>query len=283
MNFRNVSTLGRPLEMNYPTNRAIAAISGAVIVILFLLQWTNAMPWLDALAWAFQAGISVFLAWAIGRELDPDHGFSAFVSSALMLGFLWFSPLPNLLALFWLMLLLRLLNRTVGLPATVIDLLSIMGLTIWLCWQVGWMYGLLATLVFLMDQFALGARYKMAWPLLVSLGIAIVFLFIYPSVERGDVSQWLWITGPLVLISFALTILTSEKPKSIGDATGEPLIEKRVKAAQWMATFVALVFIVLQGEMGIFNLLPLWTAMAGAALFMLWQHLEKHLADRRSH
>lgn len=282
MNLRNFSTLGRPLDMKYATNRAIAALVGLAMVALFVIQWTNAMPLLSALAWSFQAGIGVFLAWAIARELDPDHDLSAFVSAALMLALLWLFPLPNLLILFWLMLLIRVLNRSVGLPPTWMDLVGIFALTAWLCWQEGWMYGLLTTLVFLLDRFLLKSNHKIAWPFLISLGITVLFVGLNPSLKLANFDQTLFIASGMILIFFVLTTAISEKIKSVGDETGETLSEKRVKAAQWTAAFVALVLLLLQGETGFFNVLALWTSMTGVILFMLWRRSMALFADRRS-
>lgn len=282
MNLRNFSTLGRPLDMNYPTNWAIAVLVGIVMMVFFVVQWMNAMPLLSALAWSVQAGIGVFLAWAIGRELDPDHDLSAFVSAALMVALLWRFPLPNLLMLFWLMLLIRLLNRSVGLTPMWMDLVGIFALAAWLCWQEGWMYGLLTAMVFLLNQFALKTSYKAAWPFVISLGITILFLGLNPTLSVSDFDQSTFILGWLVLIFFMLTTVISEKIKSVGDETGKTLSEKRVKAAQWAAAFVALVLLLLQGETGSSNVLPLWTSMAGATLFMLWRRSMGLFSGRRS-
>lgn len=74
MDFR--SHLGRPIDFRHKSNLAVAAlvlISGVVGVVL----WLNGEPGERALA-----PVYVFLVWALVREIDPDHDWSALVAAA---------------------------------------------------------------------------------------------------------------------------------------------------------------------------------------------------------
>jgi hypothetical protein len=83
----------------------------------------------------------VFLAWVLCRELDPDHDLSAFVAVGLALGGLFLWGLTRLVVLLWLILILRVVNRTMGLPAGILDSLAVLGLGIWLSFGGNWGYG----------------------------------------------------------------------------------------------------------------------------------------------
>ncbi|ULH17296.1 hypothetical protein MF271_18230 (plasmid) [Deinococcus sp. KNUC1210] len=69
-----VSALGRPLDLNYPSNRlALYGAGGAILLGLVLKR-----SWRQALG----IGGAAFLGWATARELDPDYPDTA----ALALG-----------------------------------------------------------------------------------------------------------------------------------------------------------------------------------------------------
>lgn len=125
----------RPIDPSYPTNRAIAALTMAVIVGGIVLQLIVGEGLTQGVSWGISAGLTVFLAWALGRELDPDHDLSAFVAAGLALIGLLLFDLPSLMALLWMLFFLRMVNRTTGLPARILDSLLILGLGSWLTWQ----------------------------------------------------------------------------------------------------------------------------------------------------
>ena len=116
MKLSDVTALGRPIDLSYPTNRAIAAIMLAAFVITGLLTtWGTGLT----------VALSLFLTWALGRELDPDHNASAFVAVALTaVGYR--TPSLALCGLF--LLGIRAVNNTTGLRPKPTDWLSLLGL-----------------------------------------------------------------------------------------------------------------------------------------------------------
>ncbi|MGD2206818.1 MAG: hypothetical protein PVH17_08570, partial [Anaerolineae bacterium] len=152
MKFSDITALGRPIDPNYPTNRAIAALTLVVMIGGAAYRLFAGAALFDSMLWGVGAGLAVFLAWALARELDPDHALSAFVAAGLMLIGLFFLEPPNLLMLFWLLLVLRIVNRTTGLPARPLDSLAVLGLGGWLTLQGGnWIAGLATAAAFMLD------------------------------------------------------------------------------------------------------------------------------------
>ena len=82
---RRLTTVGRAIDLSYPTNRAIAIVTGVVMVGGTLSQLLSEGGWGQSLVSGANAGLSVFLTWALCRELDPDHAVSAFVAVGLAL------------------------------------------------------------------------------------------------------------------------------------------------------------------------------------------------------
>ena len=117
MKLTDVTTLGRPVDPRYPTNLAVVVLSPVVVVAGTIYRLVSGYALLEGVLWGIGAGLAVFLAWALGRELDPDHDLSAFVGAGLTVFGLLLTGLPSLLVLFWLLLALRVVNRSTGLPA----------------------------------------------------------------------------------------------------------------------------------------------------------------------
>lgn len=96
------TSINRPIDPKYPTNRAIALFALIVMIVGGIFQLLTGTGWLLGGFWGLGAGITVFFVWAICRELDPDHDLSAFVAASLALLGLFFWELPGLLELLWL-------------------------------------------------------------------------------------------------------------------------------------------------------------------------------------
>ena len=212
----------------------------------------------------------MFLTWALGRELDPNHDLSAFVGAGLVPIALLLVDTPSLLTMLWLLLVLRIVNRTVGLPAKPLDSLAVLGLGAWLTWQGIWIAGLITAVAFLLDGL-------LSPPLRIHLlasGLALASTVIL-SIFQGDIAQENGPTLVVVIASavmaglFLIVIATTRELKAVGDATGQMLNPRRVQAAQVLALLTALLLAWWAGASGLITLLPLWAAMIGVGLYRL--------------
>lgn len=244
MRLSDFTGLGRAIDPHYPTNRAIALIVGAVV-----LAWTMATA---DIGQGLRAGLDVFFAWALCRELDPDHDLSAFLAAALVLAGLASSG-ASTGALFWLLLVVRVVNRTTGLSANLVDaaLVSYLGVTS------GW--GVVTATAFALDALLFQGR-KRQWLFATA---ALVASFWYPLILAP-------FSAPPLLLALSLGALflpcvTSGRLTSVDDTTGAPLNPWRVRWAQLLALEVGTLG-------GLQPFLPLWAAIAAASLwrFGLW-------------
>jgi hypothetical protein len=271
MSSNRVTSTGRAIDPKYPTNRAILALTAVVTLVGGVAQLLRGMGLLDGGLWGIQAGLAVFLAWVVCREFDPDHDLSAFVAAGLVLaGLFWWDP-PNLGALLWLALIMRVVNRTPGLPATVVDALAVVGVGGWLAWQGNWGYGVLTVLALILDGL-LPQRNRQA--------VAFVFLGVAAAAIVGVWQGRMWGPGGPSLQNGALAlvmgivsvpvIVVSNRVTSVGDETGEPLTPLRIQAAQVMAVLAGVQVAVWDGAAGLASLSSLWAAVLGAALYWVW-------------
>jgi hypothetical protein len=271
MKLSDLTALGRvPIDPSHPTNLAIAALSLIVALAGAIWQLVSGTALLESVLWGVGAGFLPFLTWALGRELDPDHDLSAFVGAGLILIAFLLPEMPSLLMIVWLLLVLRIVNRSVGLPAKPWDSLGVLGLGAWLTWQGYWMIGLMTAVAFLLDGLL---SPPLRHHLFVS-GLSFVTTVVL-AIFHGDMTMesgpalpavlaWVLVTG-----LFLVVIFTTDRVKAVGDATGKVLNARRVQAAQVLALLIALLFAWWDGAARLVTMLPLGAAMIGVSLYRL--------------
>lgn len=278
-----LSSLTRSIDLNYPTNRVIV-----IITLLFLLGITGLQLFIgryisSAFYSGLKAGASVFFAWAFARELDPDNEFSAFFAAFLgCTGFLFF-PSPFLLALFLELLLIRIVNRSTGMPSKTSDSLAVLLLSGWISLHGNWIFGLLTSLAFFLDSFLPAPAHHNR----VFGGAAFIISVLAFLQSAGQESNFLDVQSGLFMLSAALLFipifLSSQKIRSGGDITGIPLDPFRVQAAQLISLLSACLLTALRGWAGIESLMPLWGAISGISFYrylhLLLKRLHKNSPD----
>ena len=85
--------IGRPLDPRLASNRIAIAVGLLGTILALILQWMNGES-INIIA-AGAMGVGVFLAWAIARELDPDHPSSATFAVAIAAGAVAFGPFAS--------------------------------------------------------------------------------------------------------------------------------------------------------------------------------------------
>jgi len=266
----DITSVGRAIDPHYPTNRAIVLLALVVFLVGTALRLLEGGAWGASLGWGLGAAVSVFLAWALGRELDPDHPLSAFVAAGLALAGLFLFHLPELLPLFWMLVLLRIVDRSVGLPARIWDSLGLLALGAWLGWQGTWIYGPITAVAFLLDAVLPPTGRRQLILAVVALLFAIVTLALRGTL-RGPGDLPLLATLAVLAMSalFVLVAVSSRRLRTVGDATGLPLHPPRVQAGQGLALLFALLLAWWAGSDGVMSLLPLWAAILGTGLVAL--------------
>lgn len=267
MRIERLSSITRSIDLNYPTNRIIVEIT-----LLFLLGTAGFQLILgkaisSALYSGLVAGASVFLAWAFARELDPDNELSAFFAAFLgCAGFLFF-PSPFLLALFLEILLIRIVNRSTGLPSKTSDSIAVLLLSGWISSQGNWIFGLFTALAFFLDSFLPEPnRQNRIFGLIAFIASLLAFIRT-PGKESILLNAELGLFILAAVLIFIPHVLSSRKIKSRGDLTGIPLDSLRMQAAQLTAMLSAGLSAVLGGVAGAESLMPLWGAILGISLY----------------
>jgi len=117
-------TLGRKIDLGYKPNLFIVLFS----LIVATLGWLVTGEFLSGIS----LGVGVFLTWALSRELDPAHDYSAFIAAALSLSRLFDFESVQLLVGLWLLLLMRAVSGITGKELTLFDVFTLLAFTVYL-------------------------------------------------------------------------------------------------------------------------------------------------------
>ena len=260
------SSIGRPVDRRYPTNRAIAGLTLAVAILGFAIRRLTGTHPLEAFTGGLVLAIGFFLAWAIARELDPDHDASAFVAAGLSLIPQTMLGRPDLAGVLLILLLLRIVNRTVGPAARPLDTIGILALVGVAVWRGEPVLALAAAGAFILDAI-LDPAHRVHF---AAAGASIGLLGVGLSRFAGTALAPLTLVTVLALalmVPFLLLIAASGAPRTISDTGGDLLRGSRVRAAQWLALAAMAGAILVGGQAGLASLSPLWAALVGAGAY----------------
>lgn len=263
------SGLGRPISWSLFSHRLVLIcmlVAGLVAATGYLGYFNEQLQ--AGIFFGFSISLAVFLSWAFGRELHPDAPWAAFIAVGLASVGLYIWPWPNLLLLFCVLLSLRLVNRTSGVPARwadVVLLLALMGL---LVYRGQVLAGFLVT-----GAFWLNGRLPRAQPLhrYLALLAGLAVLLIIWLKPFFTPPAYLSISVNILIIAlatgFALFVRKLNQLRATADADNNPLLLKRLKAAQLLVLLGATVFSLWFGDAMFTALIPLWAAFGASFLY----------------
>jgi hypothetical protein len=235
------SSVARPVDPAYPTNRAVLRLLPVVAVaavVAAVLGIGHATPTQAVLG----VTLSAFGGWALTRELAPDDNPAAFMSLVLAAGAqLVFGPV-SVIPLFVALVLARIVNRSTGLRPRIVETALLVG---FVCWAMARlddpMIGLAAGLAFFLDaSLARPARWQ-----LVS-GFACFIASLYFVVQDGvAIPALAGLTGMAfaacvaIVLGFFLVLVSTRDVLAVGDVSGEPLHPLRVRSGMFIVAFLA--------------------------------------------
>lgn len=255
-------TLVRKVDIHYTTNRLILVCSIISGIIGYFMTGS------------FSSGLSIsggtFLTWALTREVDPKHEYSAFISAALSLANLFFFEAYSLLVLFWIILLLRMISGVCGSALTLLDYSLVFGFTAYL--SVSSENSIYLVPFFIASVSLLVNKEKPRISLIFSVLAAVVFLiesfyFNFLSISDPFVSTMVDILLISVLILFPVFIHSSGIAE-VQDDKGKPVHAKRMNFSQRIFPFIVLLLYLFPG-IGLNNLIIYYSVLAGIAVYSL--------------
>ncbi|MCI3028392.1 hypothetical protein LMF32_04645 [Desemzia sp. C1] len=227
-------TLGRKIDLRYKPNLIIVLASLIVV----------AAGWL--IFGEFPLGISLgggfFLTWVFSRELDPAYDYSAYLAAVLSLSMLIDFEAIHFLNALWLVLHMRAVNGITGKDLTLFDVLTLMGLTVFLSFN--YQNSIYLFLFALAMMFIRQTRTK---PKAAGIaGILAFILFIVQSTWMSGLSfnpvnflnlfDLLMIAGPC----FSLIVFRSLSRIKMEDDKGNSVAQSRIFSSQLLYNMAVL-------------------------------------------
>lgn len=282
MSTQKISALSRPLDVDYPDNRLIVFLFAVVFLVSTSMRVFSGDSFIQGLIWGSRAALSVFFAWALTKEIYPDNPGSAVIASFLGISSLFFTNNSGLLVAVFLLAVLRMVNRTTGVPLTVLDSILIMLMGTYLVYSGKWVYGMLMGIAFLMD--AVLEKPVRRHFLFGGISILIGIFGLYKNYTAASFTSEYHLYhffALLVLILFLIVrVIFAGTPHSLADISGEQLSRERIVAAS-LVTFFAGTLALLAGPSEIIATLPLWVAISGTVLFDIAKRIKTISGDFR--
>ncbi|MEF8799253.1 MAG: hypothetical protein V5A79_07555 [Candidatus Bipolaricaulota bacterium] len=264
---QSLFTLGRPIDLNYPSNAFIFGFSFASFIGFGIAAYFGGVSVLQSLAFGARSFLSVFLAWALGREIDPDRPTTAGLAAVGQVIVIWFIDVPSLFLSFWALFTLRVLSRTTGLKSGILDTVLVTGISAWLGYQLSWVIAGAGAVVFLADGIMESPNRKHLVPGVLLFGEAIYLLVTEPYIWRDFVNypvKFGLVIG--VSLVFLSAIYANKRVSSVADETGKRLSVRRVQLTQLVAVIVALLFPLWAGVHGFHQSATLWSVLGASSL-----------------
>jgi len=273
MNVHKFSSLARPLDKHNSSNRLIAILILISIPAGFFYKIIS-ISVVGSLIWSFSLALTIFITWALARELDPDHEQAAFWPVFLViLGHVRFN-IPDFFQLFLLLVLFRITNRVVGPSPKWPDSLIVLLLAGYLAFNQNWILGLISAFILFIDsRLTDGIKRHLFLSILLLLVVLAAIYFNNVVVFQQQYSL------PLSLIAIVGTLLYTAfisgygNPSSKQDITENQLDQVRLKVAQAAALITVLSYFILKGNSGFKDLYPLWSVVLALPIAFYFNRL----------
>lgn len=266
--YRQLSSLGRPLDPKYPSNLFILIFATAGFIAFFVFKLLGGEPALGSLGYGVRSALAIFLAWALGRELDPDYPLSANVSAVGSAIWVGWHGVPSLLLAVWALFVFRIVSRSTGKRATTLDaglLMMVTGVGVWFGHHSFWILAVMTSGAFCGDAVLSNPARKQLFPGAIMALFTAVFLFLNP-LEIPHLNDTLPFYGAALgtALSFTVVIYDSGKINSVADLGASTLSSARIRFTQVLALLAALFFALWAGQRGLHISAILWLVIAAA-------------------
>ena len=279
-----ITSIGRPLDPAYPTNRAVLGLLPLAAVVAGGLAAGGGAGVVGVLARAAGGALAVFGSWALAREIAPDDEIAgAFLAPAL--GFVAYLTLEAaLVPLFAALFFARVVARTTGLAATGLDSLFVTALALFAAWRAGspWPASVGAVAFALDAVFASGGARQWLFTGLCAAGaVALTSAGLAPDIVPVQPALVPRIAGTVVVVGVIALIAATHSVSARGDATGQPLSAARVRGAQAVTLLTALATAA-SGSAGVEAGALVWATLAAVVVTTAWRGLTPGTAGSRS-
>ena len=265
------TSMGRPIDPAYLSNRALLVVLPLLALLSAGLAAVHAIDG-GPLSAAISGALTGFAAWALTRELAPDYDSAAFVA----LTFAWVGNVlfgvHLVLLVFVALVLVRMVNRSTGLPLRPFDTLSVFGFCAWAA------HSMQQPLILLVASAAFALDATLKAPLrhhyvaaAACLAILVWMLLGETVLIADDLTVWDWMPMVVTAIGIALAMKLSPAPVSYCDTSPERLDPVRVNAGLAVGYLTAVQALATNGRSAWLET-PIWLCIVAVLLSFAIRH-----------
>lgn len=261
----SITSVGRPLDPRYKTNRAVQRIMPAAAVVGGAIAGFGGAD-LKGIALAAIGGLLiVFGCWALARELAPDDNPGAFISMAFAFAAFLLLDDASFLLPFVALFLVRIANRSTGLKAKLGDSVLVLLLTCWAIYSLhSPLLGLVAAIAFVSDALlidGLPRQWVFAGVATAAAGFALA-LDPLAGIQISQLSTNLLLAVVTLSVLWLVNIALTRSVVSVADIGGETLSLSRVRMGMLVGWLVALQALTAT-DPGAYSSVLVWATLAG--------------------
>jgi hypothetical protein len=263
-----ITSIGRPLDPAYPTNRAVLGLLPLAAVVAGGFAAGGGVGIAGVLGRAAGGALAAFGSWALAREIAPDDEITG-AFGAMALGFTTYlvfeaALVPVFAALFF----ARLVARTTGLAATGPDSLVVTAIALFAAWSAGspWPAAAGAAAFSLDAVLAPGLARQWLFAGLCAAGaVALTSAGLAPDIVPVQPDLVPRTAATIIVVGAIALIAGTRNVAALCDATDEPLSVTRVRAGQLVTLLTALAWAA-AGSAGIEAGALVWATLAAVTL-----------------
>ncbi|NCD08298.1 MAG: hypothetical protein EOL98_02545 [Negativicutes bacterium] len=258
--------LGRGIDFYDTLNR--------VAIVITLMASVLATVWKSWLGEGSEASAyfglnvaaTVLFTWLIAQELDPDHKLGGIIGSIISIVIALAMGVGNVMALLWLLFILRLLNRTSGSQHKIGDNVLILVLAYWLGIEGYWLYPILTGFVYVLESRLPRGYFRSLY--MSGFAFALVAL---AKISKDPVTisvTYLYIMA-VTFVLFLPAISMAAYTQFKGDYDGTRISPRRLQAAQGAFLVITFTIAWFHGDYQALTLAPAWAASIGVGVALL--------------
>ena len=254
------TSLARPIDPAYLSNRALLII---LPILALLSAGLTSVHEFDSgpLAAAVSGALVGFVGWALTRELAPDYNSDAFVALTLAWAGSVVLEMDQVMLAFVGLLLVRIVNRSTGLPSRLFDTLSVLGFCIWVADSTqSPMILLVASVAFALDATLKNPLRHHYVAAVACLSVFAWMLVSGTSVTAGNLTARDWALIGVSAGGLVLLVKIHQDPVSYCDTAPVRLDRMRVNAGLMVVWLLAVQALLTDGSSAWLRT-PLWVCI----------------------
>ncbi len=261
------SCLWRSLSPKSRSHLLIVGSAGLAFAVVLAARLNDGHNLVESVGVAVNAGVMLFLSWAVAREIDPDNPGSAFAAAAVGALILLGGTAPAG-ALVGVLLALRIVIRTTGKHPSPLDLVVVPLLSaVFAFTPRGWIGGLAMAAALVWDTLlpepgSLRNRGSALVALVAAVAVTTVQGTLGEGFRNPKLLGWVVLAGAMV----AFALMNWYVPRSPCDRSRGTVDVQRLKAGWFLALSTGIFAFVWFGGNSVSLLAGLWAALIGVPI-----------------